>query len=104
MSTTLAKALAVMGYEDDEIKIATRAIGSMRRITMIQRETLLANSAITPGMVDELLCFKRWYMQWRRTGGKDTLIEDAFTEEVWDAFIMEVYDEEREEIRKAKDK
>eukprot|EP00957_Ditylum_brightwellii_P153465 11679541-Ditylum_brightwellii.AAC.1 len=70
---------------------------------MIQRETLLANSAITPGMVDKLLCFKTWYMQWRRTGGKDTLIEDAFTKEVWDAFIMEVYDKEREEIRKAKD-
>eukprot|EP00957_Ditylum_brightwellii_P170580 12984324-Ditylum_brightwellii.AAC.1 len=67
MLTTLAKALAVMGYEDDELEIATMGIGSMRRITMIQRETLLANSAMTPGMVDKLLCFKRWYMQWRKT-------------------------------------
>eukprot|EP00957_Ditylum_brightwellii_P129748 9897448-Ditylum_brightwellii.AAC.1 len=54
-------------------------------------------------MVDELLCFKRWYIQWRRTGGKDTLIEDAFTKEVWDEFIMEIYNEKMEEARKGKE-
>eukprot|EP00957_Ditylum_brightwellii_P161567 12301335-Ditylum_brightwellii.AAC.1 len=102
MSTTLAKVLAVMGYEEDEIKIVKRAIGSMRRIMMIKKETLLANSEILLGMMDELLCFKRWYMQWRMTGGRDNLIEDVFTEDVWDNFVMEEYDEEMEDARKAK--
>eukprot|EP00957_Ditylum_brightwellii_P147493 11231687-Ditylum_brightwellii.AAC.1 len=103
MSKTLAKVLAVMGYEEDEIEITKRVIGSMRRIMMIKKETLLANSEISPGMVDELLCFKRWYMQWRKTGGKDTLIEDTCTEDIWDDFVMEEYDEEMEDARKAKE-
>eukprot|EP00957_Ditylum_brightwellii_P104074 7929045-Ditylum_brightwellii.AAC.1 len=89
MSTTLAKVLAMMGYEEDEIKVTTRAIGSMQRIMMIKKETLLANSAISPGMVDEVLRFKKWYMEWRKTGGKDTLIKDMFTEDIWNKLEME---------------
>eukprot|EP00957_Ditylum_brightwellii_P113920 8684669-Ditylum_brightwellii.AAC.1 len=42
-------------------------------------------------------------MQWRKTGGKDTLIEDAFTEDIWDDFVMEEYDKEMEDARKAKE-
>ena len=74
MTTTLAKVLSVMGYEGEELSIATTTIGSMRRVMMINRDTLLVKSNLTPEMVDEILCLKEWYMGYRKTGGKDSLI------------------------------
>eukprot|EP00957_Ditylum_brightwellii_P122381 9332616-Ditylum_brightwellii.AAC.1 len=44
MSTTLARVLTIMGYEDEEIAVATKTIGLMQRVLMIRRDTLLMNS------------------------------------------------------------
>eukprot|EP00957_Ditylum_brightwellii_P135507 10332192-Ditylum_brightwellii.AAC.1 len=66
MSTTLAKVLTIMGYEDDEIAAATKAIRSMRRVLMIRRDTLLMNSSLSPGMINEIMYLKMWYTQWRK--------------------------------------
>eukprot|EP00957_Ditylum_brightwellii_P190998 14543324-Ditylum_brightwellii.AAC.1 len=68
MLTTLAKVLAVMGYEDDKVAIATEVIGLMRIAMMIRRDTLLMNSSLSPGMIDEIMYLKMWYMQWRKDG------------------------------------
>ena len=102
MTTMLGKVLTVMGYEGEELSIAMTAIGSMRRVMMINRDTLLAKSNLTPGMVDEILCLKEWYMGYRKTGGKDTFIKEEFTEDVWDTFVMEKYENEKLEARELK--
>ena len=99
MTTTLAKVLSVMGYEGEELSIATTTIGSMRRVMMINRDTLLVKSNLTPGMVDKILCLKEWYMGYRKTGGKDSLIKEEFTEDVWDTFIMQKYENEKLEAK-----
>lgn len=96
MTTALAKVLTVMGYEGKEAEEATKAIGSLRRVMMIKRKTLLEDAKLEPGIVDEIMCFKDWYMSWRETGGSDLLIEESFTEEVWESFIMQKYNDEKE--------
>eukprot|EP00957_Ditylum_brightwellii_P004601 350020-Ditylum_brightwellii.AAC.1 len=40
-----------------------------------------------------------WYTQWRKDGGKDVLIEEAFTEEAWTDFIIQKNEEEKEEAK-----
>eukprot|EP00957_Ditylum_brightwellii_P093661 7132286-Ditylum_brightwellii.AAC.1 len=91
-----------MGYEDDKIAIATKAIGLMRRVLMIRRDILLMNSSLSPGMIDEIMYLKMWYTQWRKDGGRDVLIEEAFTEEAWTDFIIQKNDEEKEEAKALK--
>ena len=82
--------LAVMGYtEEEESKIAINTIGSLRRIITITKETLEINSGMNAGMIDELMCFKEWYIAWRSTDMSITTdIKEVFTESEWESFIM----------------
>ena len=50
--------LTVMGYTEEESKIAINTIGSLRRIITITRDTLKADSEMNAGMIEELMCFK----------------------------------------------
>eukprot|EP00957_Ditylum_brightwellii_P024521 1851245-Ditylum_brightwellii.AAC.1 len=67
MLTTLAKVLAVMGYEDDKVAVATKAIGLMRRVMMIRRDTLLMNSSLSPDVVYAME--ERWGQGYTDRGG-----------------------------------
>ena len=61
--TLLADVLAVMGYETDEITTASSAIGTMRRVIMVKKDILLMNSHMSPGMIDEIMYLKEWYIE-----------------------------------------
>eukprot|EP00957_Ditylum_brightwellii_P072616 5517961-Ditylum_brightwellii.AAC.1 len=69
---------------------------------MIRRDTLLMNSSLSPGMIDEIMYLKMWYMQWRKAGDRDILIEEVFTEELWSDFVIRTNGEEREEAKALK--
>eukprot|EP00957_Ditylum_brightwellii_P165323 12587784-Ditylum_brightwellii.AAC.1 len=48
------------------------------------------------------MCLKQWYTEWRKTGGKDVLIEDVFTEDLWDDYIIQKNESETEEAKALK--
>ena len=42
------------------------------------------------GMIDELMCFKEWYIIWKSSDVPKTMnITEVFTESDWDSFIMD---------------
>ena len=92
MSTDLSRVLKIMDYEDDEIKPTSDAIGSMRRVMMMSRDTRLDKTNLSPGMVDELMCLKDWYVAWRKGEYKDVPLKEAFMEDSWNEFIIQKYE------------
>ena len=73
--------LTVMGYTEEESKIAMNTIGSLRRVLTITRDTLKADPNMNAGMIDEIMCFKEWYTVWRSTDVSETMdIIEVFTE------------------------
>eukprot|EP00957_Ditylum_brightwellii_P125868 9594835-Ditylum_brightwellii.AAC.1 len=97
MLTILAKVLKVMGHEEAKILIATKSIGTMQRVKMINEDTLLLNSQMSPGTIDKIMYLKKWHIEWISEGGKELDIETDFTEEVWDQFIIKKFKQEEEQ-------
>ena len=97
----LAKVLDVLGCSQEEQRILTAEIGTLRRLRVLKKETLSRVDGIGVGIVDEIMYVKDWYLQWKNSG-LDTIetIEEAFTERKWDEYIEEVLDQEQ----KKKDK
>ena len=91
--------LTVMGYTEEESKIAMNTIGSLRRVLTITRDTLKADPNMNAGMIDEIMCFKEWYTVWRSTDVSETMdIIEVFTETEWDKFIMDKAQEPAETV------
>mmetsp|Transcript_2398 Transcript_2398/g.3331 ORF Transcript_2398/g.3331 Transcript_2398/m.3331 type:complete len:282 (-) Transcript_2398:191-1036(-) len=89
MMAELAEILGMMEYTQGEIDSVLNCIGSLRRVLTLRRETLESDIHITPGMVDELMLLKEWYIQWRGTeASKNTSVTEVFTIETWDKFIL----------------
>eukprot|EP00957_Ditylum_brightwellii_P061574 4672732-Ditylum_brightwellii.AAC.1 len=100
MSTMLANVLRTMGNDDKDIKIAVSVIGTMQRIMLINKETLLLNSDLKPGMIDKIMCLKEWYVGFREKGGTDNQIADKFTDKTWTQFLIDKFKAEKEVVTK----
>eukprot|EP00957_Ditylum_brightwellii_P158613 12072824-Ditylum_brightwellii.AAC.1 len=86
-----------MGYEEAEIFATTKPIGTMQRVKLINKDTILLHSQMSPGMIDKIMYLKKWYIEWISEGGKELGIKTDFTKEVWDQFIIEQFKQKEEQ-------
>ena len=93
----LAKVLSVLGYSQEEQRILSVEIGTLRRLRTLKRETLSNVEGIGAAIVDKMMYVKDWYLR-GKSNGLDTLesVEEAFTEEKWEEFLGEALDIEQQ--------
>ena len=66
----------------------------MRRVMMINKDTLLKNTDLTSRMIDEIMRLKEWYIAYRKNGEKNILLEEDSMLHSWNNFINQKYEEE----------
>ena len=88
--------LDVLEYEDEERKAVKSAIGTMRRFLTLTKQTLLEAGGFSAGMVDEMMMVRRWYVIWHKDsqGAIGDAIEEVFTIEMWEEFVIAQNEEE----------
>eukprot|EP00957_Ditylum_brightwellii_P011354 858699-Ditylum_brightwellii.AAC.1 len=72
MSTVLAKVLVIVDYGIEEI------------------------SNLNPGMIDEIIHLKEWYIDYMSEGGEEAEIKEVLTKETWTESIIKKCQEEKE--------
>ena len=68
--TALGHVLTTLGYEDDEKVIVKQAIGILRRIRTITKESLKEADGMNAGIIDKMIAVCDWYLVWSGSNTK----------------------------------
>eukprot|EP00957_Ditylum_brightwellii_P109608 8359942-Ditylum_brightwellii.AAC.1 len=63
----LTTILTVLEYSTEESKNVRETIGNIRCIMTLIKETMELNADMSAGVIDEIMCLKEWYIQWRKS-------------------------------------
>ena len=87
----ITKALTIMGFSKQEQQSVTSVVRTLQRVLSMKRKALEENGNISPTAIKELMLFKDWYVEWKEvTKTKPKAIEEAFTETIWENYLLEI--------------
>ena len=97
----ITKVLSIMGFSKQEQQSVTSVVGTLRRVLSMKRKALEENGNISPTAIKELMLFKDWYIEWKEiTKTKPEAIEEAFTETIWENYLLEISIDEKLKLQK----